>query len=328
MANYNGIGKDLIEEGIFERFPKLIPKGGENYWQGKHSKLLLIGESNYFKNDMESKSDFKIAEKWYNGKNSLLIPKEMEKNVDNWKSGRGFNNLFKSMKKVLNEQGITAYKKDLLHEILYYNYFLRPASVKNKNCGFEKDCEPIDCEISYSALCGIIKEKDPNIVIFVSKLAYRKFIEFHKKEEKHFHFVNHFSRACWSEPDGQQKFENILREHWVEKNPNYLKLQIIHNLLLDKFQYRIYKLSNCSVYDGNYLSCLYLQINDKTFCCETGVKINENNFWTCFYITENSKEIPALEGKGYKFTPDFSNDIVVESIEKLINQIIEETKCH
>ena len=51
MANYNWIGSELIEKGImeepiFERFPKLIPKGGENYWQGKHLKLLIIGESN------------------------------------------------------------------------------------------------------------------------------------------------------------------------------------------------------------------------------------------------------------------------------------------
>jgi hypothetical protein len=331
MANYDWIGSELVNKGVIEttifmRFPELIPKGGENYWQGKHSKLLLIGESNYFKNDIESISDFKHFDKWYKGENSRLIPDEMKKNVNNWKSGRGFNNLFKSMKKVLNEEGITDYKDDLLHEIVYYNYFLRPASVKNKNCGFEKDCKPIDCEVSYSALCGIIEEIKPNIVIFVSKFSYWKFMEFHKKEEKHFHFVNHFSRACWSEPDGQQKFEKLLRDHWVNKNPNYQKLQAIHNLLMGKFQNEIYKPSDCGIDKGIYLSCLNLKINDKTFCCQTEIeiKINDVIFWTYFYETDNCEKILALVGKEYNFKPAFSSDIVVDSIEKLINQIIEE----
>ena len=47
---YYGMGKDLVKEGIFERFPELIPAVGDNYWRedGKHKKLLLVGESNYF----------------------------------------------------------------------------------------------------------------------------------------------------------------------------------------------------------------------------------------------------------------------------------------
>lgn len=335
MANYNWIGSELIEKGImeepiFERFPKLIPKGGENYWQGKHLKLLIIGESNYFRNDMESKSDFKLAEKWYKGKNSRLIPEEMKTNVNNWKSGGKFNNIFKSIKTVLLEQGINDFEKDLLHEFKYYNYFIRPATVIGNNKFFEKDCKEVDCHISYVALCGIINEDKPNIVIFVSKYAYEKFKEYGGTEINKFEsvklidFVYHFSSRYWNELDGKYKFENLLREHWVNKNTNYLKLQIIHNLLFKKFKNNIYKSSSCSIHEGNYLSCLYLQISDKTFCCETGVKMNDNNFWTCFYKTENSKEITGLENKKYSFSPNISNNNIVIEIEKIINQIIVE----
>ncbi len=337
MANWNEIGKDLIKDGIFVRFPELIPAVGEpNYWNGEHSKLLLVGESNYFKDELESKSVFKDAEKWYHGKNCPLIPEEKKKDVSNWVGNSRHNKIFKSMKMVLDEVGIKNYKSDLLQEAAYYNYFLRPASVTKGNYGFEKNCEPIDCEVSYLALRGIIEEIKPNIVIFVSKYSYGKFMEFYEKEETHFEnvvidYVNHFSSPrTWEHENGngRQKFEKLLREHWVKKNPVneivFQKLQTIHNLLLSKFQKEIYKPSNFGIWDGNYLSCLYLQVKDKTFCCETGVKINDVVFWTCFYKTENSKEIPALEGKGYKFTPDFSNDTIIAEIEKQIREIIVE----
>src|ERR1035437_771260 len=227
MANWNGIGKDLIKEGIFERFPKLIPAVGEpNYWKGEHSKLLLVGESNYFKDDMELKSDFKDFEKWYKGENSRLIPEEKKKDVSNWVGNSRHNKIFKSMKTVLDEEGITDYKGDLLEEAAYYNYFLRPASVKKGNYGFEKDCEMIDCQVSYLALCGIIEEINPNIVIFVSKYSHDKFMEFYEKEKTRFEnvvieFVNHFSsHRTWEHENGngRQKFEKLLKDHWVKKN--------------------------------------------------------------------------------------------------------------
>jgi len=344
MAEFNGIGKEIIEGGIFERFHYLIPKGGDNYWSDNHSKLLLVGESNYFPDELESISNFKVAENWYNGDKSRLIPVEMKKNVDNWVGGDRFNNLFISMKKVLEEEGIADCKDYLLEEAAYYNYFLRPASVKNINgkldLGFKKDCKTIDCEVSYSALCGIVKEKDPNIVIFVSKFAWEKFMKFYEKEENNFEnvvidYVYHFSSPrTWKHRsgNGQQKFENLLRDHWVKKNPERIKainkLQIIHNLLLGKFEKDIYKPSDCGIDKGIYLSCLNLKINDKTFCCQTEIeiKINVVNFWTYFYETDNCEKIPALVGNKYNFTPDFNNDIVVDSIEKLINQIIKDIR--
>ena len=328
MEKYKGIGSEIIEGGIFERFPQLIPKGGENYWQGKHSKLLLIGESNYFKNDMESISDFKVAEDWYKGDKSRLIPAEMEKNVNNWKGGGKFNNIFKSIKKVLVEQGVNDFENDLLHEFKYYNYFLRPAIVKGGNKFFEKDCEEIDCKVSYAALCGIINKDMPDIVIFASKYSHDKFIESFKKEDIHYEniiidFVYHFSSRYWNNTEGKYKFENLLREYWFRGNAKFKKLRTIHSELRQKF--KVEEEQECFFDEkGNFLSCLNFNINDSSFWCETGVKINDVDFWTCFYKAENSKEIPVLEGKEYKFKQDFSDEVVVENIEKQIREIIKE----
>lgn len=43
---YYGIGKNcIVKEGIFERFPELIPCAGDHYWRedGAHKKMLLVG---------------------------------------------------------------------------------------------------------------------------------------------------------------------------------------------------------------------------------------------------------------------------------------------
>lgn len=228
MENYNGIGTEIIEEGIFERFPKLVPRGGENYSHDKHSKLLLIGESNYFGDELVPKSNFKDANAWYYGDRSRLIPPEKERDVDNWVGGGRFNNLFNSMKNVLEEKGLTYCKDDLLQDAKYYNYFLRPASDKiNKgvrDLGFKKDCKPLDCQVSYTALCGIIEKIKPDIVIFVSKFSHDKFKEYCEKYNKKFEnvkkidFVYHFSSPrTWKHKSGQgqQKFEDLLWKYWI-----------------------------------------------------------------------------------------------------------------
>lgn len=244
MENYNGIGKDLIEEGIFERFPQLTPKGGDNYWSNNHYRLLLVGESNYFQDELESISNFKVAEKWYYGDKNRLIPESKEKDVNNWIGGGKFKRIFDSMKKVLEEKGVEYFKDDLLMESRYYNYFLRPAREYNKkgerDLGFKKDCEPLDCEVSYSALCGIIEKLEPKILIFVSKFSHDKFVEYCGKKKKTFKnikidFVYHFSSPrTWKHRNGQgqQKFENLLWEHWIIPIPQAIKEQS-HQLFYD-----------------------------------------------------------------------------------------------
>ncbi|MEI6753519.1 MAG: hypothetical protein WCK78_10150 [Paludibacter sp.] len=243
MENYNGIGNEIIEGGIFERFPELKPQGGENYWQGEHFKLLLVGESNYFGDDLESESNFKVAEKWYKGDRNRLIPEKKISDVGNWVSGNRFDNIFISMKNVLDEKGVSYFKDDLLQEAIYYNYFLRPAREYNKkgerDLGFKKDCEKIDCEVSYSALCGIIKEKEPNIVIFVSKFAWEKFMKFYEKQFENvvIDFVYHFSSPrTWKHRsgNGKQKFEDLLWKYWIRPIDPIIKEQTLQ--LFNYFQ--------------------------------------------------------------------------------------------
>ncbi len=341
MAIWTEIGKNLVKEGIFkdfsdlkegvfERFPELIPAVGDNYWSNNHSRLLLVGESNYFKDDLELISNFKHASDWYTGDKSKLIPESKRNDVNNWKGSRGHNNIYKSMKKVLNEIGTEKFEKGLLWEAAYYNYFLRPASVTKSSKCFDKDCEEIDCQVSYLALRGIIDEIEPDIIVFVSKFAYSKFIEYYDKEKDYYgnvivSCVNHFSHACWTQPDGQQKFENLLREYWFWGNAKCQKLRSIHSVLRQKFEVETEQ--ECFFDEkGNYLSCIFFKVNDSSFWCQTGMRINGDDFWTCFYKDMNSKEIPALNGKGDKFTQDLSSESIIETIEKLTNQIVKEIK--
>lgn len=219
-------GKELIDKGIFNRFRELEPAIGNNYGMNNLHKLLVVAESNYFEDDLEEKSVFKDAEKWYYGENCPLIPEEKKEHVKSW-IGEGypiFNNLFKSMKTVLNESNIK-YDPYLLEEFAFYkNYFLRPASRKGGNLSFKKDCKQIDRDVAGVALCGIIDVIKPDILIFTSKFACEEFIKYYQNanilfENTKIEFVYHPSRHfSWNHRNGlgKQTFERLLREYWLK----------------------------------------------------------------------------------------------------------------
>lgn len=219
-------GKELIYEGIFNRFRELEPAIGKNYGMNNLNKLLVVAESNYFEDDLETKSVFKDAEKWYHSENCLLIPEEKKGDVNSW-IGEGypiFNNLFESMKTVLNESNIK-YAPYLLEEFAFYkNYFLRPASRKGGNLSFKKDCKQIDRDVAGVALCGIIDVIKPDILIFTSKYAWEEFSRYCQNanlvfENTKIEFVYHPSRHfSWNHRNGfgKQKFEKLLREYWLK----------------------------------------------------------------------------------------------------------------
>jgi len=217
-------GQKLIPKGIFNRFRQLRPAIGKNYGMNNLNKLLVVAESNYFKDDLETKSVFKDAEKWYFDENCLLIPDEKEKDVQSWvdENRTPFNNISKSMKEVLNEANIK-YDDGLLEEFSYYkNYFLRPASVKGTDRSFKKDCKQIDREIAGIALCGIIDIIKPDILIFTSKYAWEEFTKYCQNanlvfENTEIHFVCHPSSPHWNNKNGsgKQNFESLLRKYWL-----------------------------------------------------------------------------------------------------------------
>ena len=213
---YSNIGKGgIVKEGIFVRFPDLIPACPKNWGESElHHKLMIVGESNYFDDNVDSV--FKDPEAWYQGEiTKPLIPnEELERKVSNYKSGYPpFDRLLDSMKTVLKTEFGAIYD-----EAIYYNYFLRPATGA---VSFRKFCKQIDREVAGTALCGILEIVKPNIVIFVSKFAYDEFINYIKSQkynDTRIEFVYHPSnrwRRWESNPNSKQKFERLLKEYWL-----------------------------------------------------------------------------------------------------------------
>ena len=215
----------IVNEGIFERFPLLKPAVGENFISNEHKRMLIIGESNYLDDSYVSQCDFKDAEKWYKDFMAKLIPKEKESAFSNWvgpykKHNDPFGNLFSSIRNVLHYAGKKCDQYEL-QETAYYNYFLRPASVSNKGYSFKKDCKNIDREVSGIALCGIITQLEPSLVVFASRYAYIEFIKYKKnigfQTNAVIDFVNHPSNnfQCWKKDNGAKKFESLMKQYFI-----------------------------------------------------------------------------------------------------------------
>lgn len=219
---YYGMGKELVKGGIFERFPELIPAVGDNYWRedGKHKKLLLVGESNYFEDYPETVSVFKDADKWYTADTDKLIPTEMKDAVSNWIDYTTFNKVFNIMDRVLDDAGIEQHGKGLF-EAAFYNYFLRPALNDGESKGFVP--QSIDCEVAGTALAGIIDRLQPDVIVFLSRLAYDKFNAFCQSKGTEYAgvaiaCVSHPASQWWNREEGsrgKQKFEDLLRANWI-----------------------------------------------------------------------------------------------------------------
>lgn len=220
---FNNIGRGgTVAEGVFVRFPDLIPALGEHFWRedGQHGKLLLIGESNYFDDNDVPHSDFRDAERWYKAADAKLIPDYRRTDVSNYISYPTFNKVFDIMDSVLDEAGIEHEKG--LSEAAFYNYYLRPAYNAGGSKGFRP--QPIDDEVAGDALTGIIGEIKPDVIIFLSKLAYTAFTAYCKAKGLAFEnivieHVSHPASPWWNRYDGslgKAKFERLLKEHWVK----------------------------------------------------------------------------------------------------------------
>ena len=179
---FANIGKDqIVEEGIFVRFPELVPAFTDKYWNSKkHKKLLIVGESN----------------------------------CNGYKS---FDRLCKSMNEVLNE----TLCEHIHQEAMFYNYFLRPATIREniRSCSTQ-----LDRDIAGSALNGIIDLDHPDVVIFISKYAFLEFNKYMTSNRLSYNipidFINHPAiHFSWNHRNGngKQKFEKLLREYWIVK---------------------------------------------------------------------------------------------------------------
>lgn len=224
MANdrFNNIGfGGTVKEGIFVRFPDLVPGVCDHYWRedGRHCQLLLIGESNYFNDNDAAHCDFLDAERWYKADDARLIPDYRKTDVSNFIGYKTFNQVFNIMDRVLDEAGIK--HEPGLSEAAFYNYYLRPAYKHGQRRGFK--AQPIDDEVAGEALTGIIGEIKPNVIIFLSKLAYTAFTDYCAAKGLAFdgivmEHVSHPASIWWNRDGGARgkaRFEQLLKEHWV-----------------------------------------------------------------------------------------------------------------
>ena len=241
-TDYSNIGKDgIVKEGIFNRFSILEPVTfGDNYWNNpRHNKLMIIAESNYLDDNVDSV--FKDPEVWYQGKASIIkqFLEDQKKKLSTWKYYKTFSKLCKVMNEVANTHCTSVYD-----EAVFYNYFLRPATVRGEDRSFEKDCEQLDRDVAGTALCGAIDLLNPDIVIFASKYAYDEFKDYleysdntnirfvsdykylelakYNNRKIRIDYVNHPAARgdnnWYRSENGKQKFERLLKEYWL-RNP-------------------------------------------------------------------------------------------------------------
>ena len=223
---YYGINnEELVKGGVFERFPELIPAVGEHYWRkdGKHKKMIIIGESNYFPQEMESESVFQNPEEWYKGDTDKLIPESMVDKVKNWKGYWTFTKVFDLARQVLTENGIQANQEQ--DEAVFYNYFLRPAL--NPGNGVRKEFKPqwLDKEVAGLALTGVIEKLEPELIVFVSAKAHIEYMRYMGRHNIQFENVEiqkvaHPSCAWWNRNNGvygKNKLKDILNKYWINK---------------------------------------------------------------------------------------------------------------
>lgn len=221
---YYGIGKDIVPGGIFERFPELIPYVGENYYSGNHKQLIFIGDSNYFEKELEAVSVFQDAKEWYTGNViDKLIPENKKGSV---KCAKGYSTLDKAFtvaNDVLKNRGIKLDNDWLLNEAAFYNYFLRPALNPGNGIAKKFIPEPLDREVAGAALHGIIERLQPQIIVFLSKLAYNEFERYRRGKSLNYtdlliERVSHPSSLWWNRNGGaygKGKLERILAANWV-----------------------------------------------------------------------------------------------------------------
>ena len=109
----------------------------------------------------------------------------------------------------------------LLVEAAFYNYFLRPAYKDRGHRGFIP--QDIDREVSGVALSGIIDRLNPELIIFLSKLASEEFSKYCERNTLSYNDiiienVSHPSSIWWNRDGGcrgKKKFEDLLKKYWV-----------------------------------------------------------------------------------------------------------------
>ena len=207
--------------GIFERFPELIPAVGEHFFRpdGLHDKLLMVAESNYLKVPDEE-SVFRSPQAWFEGNDiSRLIPEDKTTDFSNWKYAYPpFRRAIDIANKVLTDHQIQT--KGQQEEISFYNYFLRPADS-------DRQIRPTAMDYRYcgEAMAGVIRKLEPDLIVFLSSKACNSFEKFLKANSISYNNilisnVVHPSSIWWWRAGGRYgyaKLYDILERNWLSE---------------------------------------------------------------------------------------------------------------
>lgn len=152
----------------------MTPHVGTKYNPGGGRSLLLIGESHYLP---EASTQHLMATTWYSGDYTSLNPIELswistaeiiaKSRADNFKNKA--HSIYRRALEEINAYGpkYLDYKM-VANDVVYYNYFQRPA-LKGKSLRVEKQ----DVEIADERFLELYVQHRPAVVVFLSKLAYR-----------------------------------------------------------------------------------------------------------------------------------------------------------
>ena len=164
----------MTMKNVLDRYPMMKPYVGDKYIPGGPKSLLLIGESHYLP---EKSTQHLTPESWYSSDATTLSDKEQ-----GWVNTAGIISYWKP--KNFADKALSIYRnafreintygpkypdyKDVADEIVYYNFFQRPALYRKSLV-----VSPKDADIAEQRFHEVVAQYKPAAIVFLSKLAFR-----------------------------------------------------------------------------------------------------------------------------------------------------------
>jgi len=213
MHNTDKFNEEFQKIDHFKKYPEMLPFVGRKYESKEHTKIIIIGESNFFP---EASTIHLDVDNWYSGNSSTLSGEE-RKYISNigivnkgnnqyWK--RGAHYMYKNIESCLIDSGFSKESNSMSH-ISYINGFFRPA--KNGD-SIKKICTADDIKASEVIINKIIDIIQPDLVLIASVYTNRKLSKLinHKNIQYTCHPLANFYWNRKGYKNGRNKFINII----------------------------------------------------------------------------------------------------------------------
>ena len=164
---------ELAKVKHYTNFPAMMPFVGPHYSDTDRMKIMLVGEINYLPPNCTVSENHK---QWYKSTQSNLNKKEIEwlhcRNLVESRSKSPGLMFYRKLEIEMSERlGISSQTK-ALSTIVYMNGFQRP--LPQSATSIKKFCRSIDIEIGVKTIDQVIDIMKPDVVLFISKLAWEK----------------------------------------------------------------------------------------------------------------------------------------------------------